>query len=184
MPLFERVTDIVIPYVMAFARTRPRDHQLVMEHLIAGVTPEMITWWWANIQDTERYKLWHPRDHLSFRWEVPPVDSHIGTIQVVRETIGGIPNTLRIRFDDPGSIETRYACVLAGSVLHHDDSVIARLTHEYEAVPGGTQMRSTFYLPRILYRLLHKGLRQHNREEMASFSTFLPELYASSVAPR
>ena len=180
MALFTRVTDKVIPWVMTYARTRPKDHLLVVEHEIPRVTPEMITWWWANIQDTQRYKLWHPQDHQFFTWEIPPQPNHIGTIQIVRETIGGIPNTLRIRFDDPGEITTAYTDVLAGSILHPDNTVIARLTHEYKAIPNGTEMRSTFFLPRILYRLLHKGLRQHNIEEMRNFSMFLPELYAQN----
>lgn len=181
MTLFTKISDTVIPWVMAYARTRPKDHLLIVDHVIPDVTPEMITWWWSNIQDTERYKLWHPHDHLSFAWEIPPDGSHISTIQRIRETIGGIPNTVRIRFDDPRGIATTYTHILAGSILHYDNTVIARLTHEYSTIPGGTQMRSTFFLPRILYWLLHKGLRQHNIEEMRNFSVFLPQLYTDST---
>jgi hypothetical protein len=41
---------------------------LVVDHSLLGVTPEMIDWWWDNIDTTERYKLWHPKDHQSFEW--------------------------------------------------------------------------------------------------------------------
>ncbi|MFX0049437.1 MAG: DAPG hydrolase family protein, partial [Candidatus Hermodarchaeota archaeon] len=39
---------------------------LVVDHELPGVTPEMIDWWWDNIDSSERYKLWHPDDHKSF----------------------------------------------------------------------------------------------------------------------
>ena len=177
--IIEHVLDFISERVMVFSKNQPLDHLLVVEHEIQGVNPRMITWWWGNISHTERYKLWHPRDHIYFTWEVPPVKDHVGTIQIVREKIGGIPTTLRIRFDDPKGIETRYAHILAGSILDHDDDVIARLTHEYEPAAYGTRMRSTFYLPHLLYLILHRGLRKHNVEEMASLSRFLPELYSS-----
>ena len=178
--IFERLAESIASTLMAFSKGRPLDQLLVVEHQLPGVTPEMITWWWSNMQDTARYQLWHPDDHISFRWEIPPMPGHVGTIQVARERIGGIPTTLRIRFDDPGGLNTPYACILAGSILDHNDRVVSRLTHEYEAMPGGTKMRSIFYLPKTLYRVLHKGLRQHNIEEMANFSQFLPGLYQAS----
>ena len=53
---------------------------LVVDHILPGVTPEMIDWWWDNINTTERYKLWHPEDHKSFQWEISPKDGHIGAI--------------------------------------------------------------------------------------------------------
>ncbi len=178
--IVERVIDFIVPRMIGFSKKQPMDHLLVVEHEIRGVTPQMITWWWGNISHTQRYKLWHPQDHISFMWEVPPVNDHVGTIQIVREKIGGIPCTLRIRFDDPKGRETDYAHILAGSILDHDGAVISRLTHEYGPAAYGTKMRSTFYLPQLLYHILHKGLRKHNVEEMASFSRFLPDLYTSN----
>jgi hypothetical protein len=180
--MFEHTAEFIASYLLAFSKGQPLDQLLVVEHQIQGVTPEMITWWWSHIQDTPRYKLWHPYDHLSFAWEIPPISGHVGTIQVVREKIGGIPITLRIRFDDPIGIRTDYAYMLAGSILNDDDGVISRVTHEYESAPCGTKMRSTFYLPRTLYRVLHNGLRQHNIEEMSYLSKFLPDLYKSCKA--
>jgi hypothetical protein len=42
---------------------------LVVRHELRGVTPEMIDWWWDNIDTTERYRMWHPDSHLTFEWE-------------------------------------------------------------------------------------------------------------------
>jgi len=32
---------------------------LVIEHELRGVTPEMLDWWWDNM-DNDNYKLWNP----------------------------------------------------------------------------------------------------------------------------
>ena len=35
-----------------------------------GVTPAMWTWWFGwHGSDARRYKLWHPRAHVSARWD-------------------------------------------------------------------------------------------------------------------
>ena len=175
--IFESTAEFLASRLLAFSKGQPLDRLLVMEHDIGGVTPAMITWWWSNIRDTQRYKLWHPRDHISFHWEIPPTTGHVGTIQVAREKIGGIPAALRIRFDDPAGTRSDFPCLLAGSILGDDDTVLVRLTHEYGPAHCGTRMRSTFHLPALLYRFLQNGLRRHNLEEMSTFTGFLPELY-------
>jgi hypothetical protein len=43
-----------------FKRSRGKTMDLVVDHILLGVTPEMIVWLWDNIDSTERYKLWHP----------------------------------------------------------------------------------------------------------------------------
>lgn len=171
------IADRVIPRVMALARRQTTTRRLVVEHFIHGVTPVQITWWWGHINTTERYQLWHPHDHLSFAWEVPPQGTHVGAVQIVRETIGAMPATLRIRFDDPAAIKTAFAHVLAASVIDREGEPIVRFTHAYEDAASGTRLRSTFHLPPILFALMGAGLRQHNHEEMANLSAFLPELY-------
>ena len=49
--------------------TEGKSQELVVHHELEGVTPEMIDWWWDNIDTTERYAMWHPGSHLSFEWE-------------------------------------------------------------------------------------------------------------------
>ena len=35
------------------------------------ITPKMIDWWFGwHMPETERYKLWHPRDHISSKLTV------------------------------------------------------------------------------------------------------------------
>ncbi len=152
---------------------------LIIEHELPDVTPEMIDWWWDHIESTERYKLWHPKDHKSFRWITIPDHPHIGKIQEVVEKIKGIPTLLRIRWEDPAEnpIPTSYSHILFASILNRRDVAIAWLAHEYEPIPNGTRLRSTFRLPAKTPEWFIKGLRKHNLEEMAEFSIFLPSLF-------
>ncbi|MFW9879694.1 MAG: DAPG hydrolase family protein [Candidatus Thorarchaeota archaeon] len=155
---------------------------LVVDHKLNGVTPEMIDWWWDNIDTTERYKLWHPKDHKSFVWEIPPKEGHIGSIHRVDEDIGGITTTLRIRGEDlsisPISVEFDHA--IAASVLDDNDNPTSWLLHEYESIEIGTKLRSTFRLPARAPKQFIEALRKHNIEEIGEFVNFLPKLYKES----
>jgi len=35
------------------------------------VTGDMIDWWFCNCDSTEKYKWWHPKDHISGVWDPP-----------------------------------------------------------------------------------------------------------------
>jgi hypothetical protein len=63
---------------------------LIIDHELPEVTPEMLDWWWDHIDTTERYKLWHPKDHKSFKWVAAQNNVHFGKIQEVIEKIKGI----------------------------------------------------------------------------------------------
>jgi len=151
---------------------------LIVDHELTGVTPEMIDWWWDNIDNTERYKLWHPKDHKSFIWENPPINGHVGTVQNVIETVK-FPTLLRIRWEDINSIPiiAEYKNVLAASVLNRNNIPIAWLLHEYEPIQNGTGLRSTFRLPAKSPPWFINALRTHNIGEISEFQNFLPELY-------
>jgi hypothetical protein len=156
---------------------------IVVEHELQGVTPEMIDWWWDHIDNTERYNLWHPGDHLSFEWEVPP-SKHVSAIQIVVEKFGETPPLkMRIRGEDPTSvpISTTYNHVVAASIIDYDDKPLVWFVHEYKAESYGTRMRSTFRLPAKMPQFILDSLREHNKEEMGQFSKFLRELYKQNV---
>ncbi|MFX1568204.1 MAG: DAPG hydrolase family protein [Promethearchaeota archaeon] len=154
---------------------------LIVEHELLGVTPEMIDWWWDHIDNSKRYRLWHPEDHKSFKWEVSPedVNGHVGAIQRVVETIEGRPTTLRIRWEDPNSIpiKAEFKHKNAGSVLNDKDKPMSWVLHEYYSIPDGTFLRSTFRLPAIIPNSFIEHLRKHNKEEIGYFTVFLPKLY-------
>ena len=150
---------------------------LVVDHELMGVTPEMIDWWWDNISK-ERYKLWHPEDHLFFEWEKTPENGHVGAVHRVIETVK-VPTMLRIRWEDPTShpIKASYSHVLAASILDSEDNSLSWITHEYESIENGVQLRTTFRLPAKVPKWFIKALNKHNMEEIGEFTNFLPALY-------
>ena len=73
-------------------------------------TGEMFDWWLRNCTDAERFKWWHPRDHVSGNWDpqffaVQPEDRDTGYyINHSHKTsllIGGKLRTLQIEYDRP-----------------------------------------------------------------------------------
>lgn len=159
---------------------------IVVEHALNDVTPEMIDWWWNNIDNSERYKLWHPEEHVDFKWLVDPkVHGHVGAISASIESAGdGLEFPLRIRWEDPKDcpINTHYSHVLMGSCLDDDDDVISQVIHQYEKSENGTVMTSTFIFPKGLPPFINlSGLYKHNVEEMSQFSIFLPKLFAENL---
>jgi hypothetical protein len=158
---------------------------LVIDHELHGVTPEMLDWWWKNMIEPGNYKLWHPKDHVSAVWEVPPSkESNIGAIHVAEERIGEFPaRKLRIRVENPASspISATYSHVRATSIIGQNNRPVTWIVHEYQAEPYGTRMRSTFRLSANTPKQLIDALRQHNKEEMGRFSEFLPALYKKQM---
>lgn len=155
---------------------------LVIEHELHDVTPEMIDWWWDNM-DNDTYQLWHPEDHLALEWQIPPDKvGHAGAIHMACEKISDVSaQILRIRWEEPESapISTIYSHVNVGSPLGPgpDDIPMGCVVHEYEEASYGTKMRSTFTLPAFLPEEFVSSLREHNTIEMGQFPKFLPQLY-------
>ncbi len=150
---------------------------LVVEHILPGVTPEMIDWWWPNITK-ERYKLWHPNDHKSFEWEYIAKEGMYGSIHKAVETLG-VETTLRIRSEDPSTspIPIEYDHAAVGSTLDANNNSMTWVCHEYNAIENGTQLRSTFRLPSKVPKPFIELLRKHCKEEIGEFVNFLPRLY-------
>ena len=155
---------------------------LVVEHELHGVTPEMIDWWWDNM-DNDTYRLWHPRDHLALEWQIPPLQvGHAGAISMACEKISDVPaQILRIRWEEPGAspVATIHSHVNVGSILGTSpgDIPVGCIVHEYEETSYGTRMRSTFTFPAGVPPEFLDSLRKHNIVEMGRFPEFLPQLY-------
>lgn len=172
-----RINGLVTNLVVKRSKGETKD--LVIDHELLGVTPEMIDTWWVIMSDTDRYKLWHPKDHVWAELEVKEEGGQTILIQHVLEKIGGVPSLLNLRLEDPEtlSIPKDYSHVVAGSLLDLSGTPYAWTLHQYEEMPGGTRMRSTFRIPAKAPGFFVKGLRKHNKEEMGQFPKFLPELY-------
>ncbi len=152
----------------------------VVEHdELVGVTPEMIDWWWVNME--KGYPLWEPNDHKSFVWEVPPpVGGYLGAIQIAEEKMGPMPPMkIRIRWDDPDScpIPRTYEHAIVASGINPEGEVQAMILHEYEKSPRGTKMRSTMRFLGPVPPNLPEIWKKHDRAEVSTFPNFLPDLY-------
>lgn len=146
---------------------------------LVGVTPEMIDWWWVNME--KGYPLWEPNDHKSFVWEVPPpVGGYLGAIQIAEEKMGPMPPMkIRIRWDDPDScpIPRTYEHAIVASGVDPKGNVGAMILHEWERSPRGTRMRSTMRFFGPVPPALPEIWKNHDRAEVSTFPKFLPDLY-------
>jgi hypothetical protein len=177
----------------------------VVDHILPGVTTEMLDWWWVNME--KGYELWCPDEHKGFRWDVkPPLGGHIGAVQTATESIDYGPiMDLRIEWVDPNLATPEhksfwtYQHLLAASAAgtEPDATPWIALSHQYEAVCGGCRMRSCMHLPAgasvgtepaapeaaaVPAHLSGKhptggGWRSHNIAEASAFPKFLPALW-------
>ncbi len=156
--------------------------EVIVNHELHDVTPEMIDWWWDHMGPTERYKLWHPTDHVSFEWLVfPATNGHVGALQRLKEFLNGIPATpatIEVRWEDTREANAEYDHVLLATFRGEAQG---DLMHEYQAAPFGTRMRSHFHLAPQTPDEIISALCEHNKQEMQNFTTFLPDLYRSQT---
>jgi hypothetical protein len=178
---------------------------IVVDHVIPGVTTEMIDWWWVNME--KGYELWCPDEHKGFKWEIkPPLGGHIGAVQIATESIDyGPVRDLRIEWVDPnlGTQEhkdfwTYEHLLTAGSTAGRPGMPPwVMLSHQYEAIPGGCKMRSCMHIPSGMppgvgpdappqgplpahpsgKKPSGGGWRVHNIAEVSTFKAFLSALW-------
>jgi hypothetical protein len=171
-----------------------------------GITPEMWSWWfgWHGCDD-RRYKLWHPRAHVSAGWADRRDElGHIGRTSLVEEYLGSEFTRAAIQFVPPARVgldEDRLSgavaiCARLGSCDVPVDG--GWLIHHVRPCVGGSEMRSRFWmggrhvalrrgpsqaaraLRPIATRMLPdpRDLMVHCAQEMNHLAGFLPELYA------
>jgi FAD/FMN-containing dehydrogenase len=122
-----------------------------------GVTPEMWDWWfgWHGCKDS-RYKLWHPKSHVSAVWEDGKDDvAYVGRTSLIEEYIGDLFTAAAIQFKKPTefgfSLEATkdpskavYICARIGHPSLPID--YGYLVHQVRAIEGGSEMRSRFWM--------------------------------------
>lgn len=158
----------------------PNVPDAVVDHgELVGVTPEMIDWWWVNME--KGYPLWEPTDHKSFVWEVPPpVGGYLGAIQIAEEAMRPMPAMkIRIRWDDPKDcpIPVMYEHAIVASGIDEQGNVMAMILHQWERSPRGTRMHSTMRFFGPVPPAVPEIWKAHDRAEVSTFPTFLPDLY-------
>lgn len=172
-----------------------------IEHdVVRGVTPKMLVWWFSNLEgkvkigdgELDRYRVWHPRDHLFARYAKRGADGKVGVGSVIHlaEMFGGDPRYLIhvkseiVKLDETGYIHRPRLHGLR----------LAEMEYSFEKTHDGTRYRNslTFGVRGLLGRIVNPILRRlffddaharawirHNVEEVGNLTTFLPELYAT-----
>lgn len=186
-----------------------------------GVTPAMVDWWFGWHGDAPaKYKLWHPQAHVHVGWRDPPPSGasgralYVGQTSLVDEYIASdlIRGSIRFvppasfGFTDPRLDDDRQATIVCARIGLGDAPIdVGYLAHHVRAVPGGSEMRSRFWMGgkhvggRNLIGSLAAGLAKrvlrltegdarallvHCAQEMPHLAAFLPELYAACQTER
>jgi DAPG hydrolase PhiG domain len=129
-----------------------------------GVTPAMMDWWFGwHLTHSERYRLWHPLDHVGCTVQEDRSACasdrlrYTGNVSHVDEYIGGRLMKLSIAFRDPAEIGlgTQDASVSTTIYATTLDRVLGgqggHLVHHVRRQGDGSQMRSAFWLGDILH---------------------------------
>jgi len=169
-----------------------------------GVTPLMWAWWFGwHGSDSRRYKLWHPRAHVSADWTDGGGDgSYVGRTSMVQEYLGSSFARPAIRFVGPSEVGLRgmgddevAICARLGSGDLPVD--VGWLIHHVRPTADGAEMRSRFWMGgrhvtvRRGNRLADAAVRPvaarklpdprdllvHCAQEMNHLAGFLPELH-------
>lgn len=194
-----------------YGRTRDGGLQVSVRTDMPGVTPAMWDWWFGwHGSDARRYKLWHPRAHVSAQWKDPgPGGHYVDRTSLVQEYIGSNYAKIGISFVDPSVLGIDRAalgsavtvCARVGSVELPVD--IGWLVHYIRPTADGSEMRSRFWKggPHVAVRggnrltdgavrLLvtrqlpdPRDLMVHCAQEMNHLAGFLPDLYARLATP-
>lgn len=131
------------------------------------VTPEMWGWWFGwHGDDSRRYKLWHPRAHVSAAWQDgdgrkrQDAARYVGRTSMVTEYIGSALLNAAIQFVAPATVglpaadaEVVPICARLGAGDVPVD--VGWLIHQVRATETGSEMRSRFWLggPHIAVRV-------------------------------
>jgi hypothetical protein len=170
-----------------------------------GVTGSMIDWWFSSTLTTERYLMWHPRDHVYAEWVPPPTGKgYIGGHHLVKEYIGGELQNLNISFVTPAVrfgdgwrdalTRSNHSTAVVGHVAFYDfntreSTPVGHVVHLVHDEPDGVRMRSRFWLgdlgpdlqipvgQSVVPEYLTRGLQKHCTEEMAILATILPKIW-------
>ena len=162
------------------------NYEVVVNQKIYGVKAAMVDWWWDNIGNTERYRHWHPMDHVTFAWLTAPKNPRdltydVGAVQRISERIGDSISNLDIEWANPKDVPQplTYNHFVYGFTRLAGTPFGGYLLHEYRDVADGIEMKSTFVVPLLIGREFVFDLAHHCQQEMQMFSYFLPRFFAA-----
>ncbi|RYF45023.1 MAG: hypothetical protein EOO27_42210, partial [Comamonadaceae bacterium] len=149
--------------------TDGRTRYWIRHEVLRGVTPRMLAWWFAHLEGTvdiagmrvNRYRAWHPADHVhvSYARRLPDGSVGPGAVLRLREMLGGNPRfTVNVRsviekLDEEGFIH---------NPIFHGIKGLVRMEYRFRRVLEGTAYENclVFGAPGALGRTLHPILER------------------------
>jgi hypothetical protein len=174
---------------------------IITHEVLSGVTPEMLSWFFLNIDGTmtyagktyPRYLVMHPLDHIDIRVNRNSSNGERSLIGIT-EAFGRNPKYL-VHVD--GMDRNMFGTEGGGAKMRAFGVLLFHLTQKFVEVDGGTQIHTRLVIgtPSFLGRLgINRLIRnrlfpedkanawlKHNVEEFGYLENFLPELYAENT---
>ncbi len=170
-----------------------------------GITAEMIEWWfWWHAQDSLRYQVWYPGDHISIKYrrkdsayfEQADAPAFAPNTQFPVERIGGMKMPLRIDFVTPEEFgfsqqamhDNDIPKIVCGHVGAFNNLIKhTEMAHIFKETENGLFMISRFWLGEtmknpflrklIITDDMAKGMAEHCCIEYRNLCEILPVLY-------
>jgi hypothetical protein len=171
----------------------------IRHDIVKGVTPRMLVWWFSHLegdvviggQRINRYRAWHPYDHVHASYARRRPDGTIGPGAAIRlrEYLGANP---AYNVDTISDIEKLDEEGFIHNPRLHGVSGLVRMEYSFKRVADGTLYENRLLVGgaggwrRLASPLMQKygfdrahGLAwlRHNIEEVGMFEHFLPQLY-------
>lgn len=165
-----------LPMETGYTRLSNGQFQVCVLTEMPGVTAEMIDWWFGwHYMENERYKLWHPRAHLSQGAErmvgddpdLTDREKYLHNPNYASEYVGGDVYDLVLTFSEPSDYldadrfeSAGIGTAICGTVGYQGKGLdIGQLIHLIRSTDDGVEMRSRFWLGNIsVTRLKENGV--------------------------
>jgi hypothetical protein len=172
----------------------------IVHDVIRDVTPEMIVWWFKNMdgdvtiagRSIPRYRAWHPIDHVALEYLRPAHDgSNMGPGSSMR-----IHEFFQAKPEYEVRIVERVIRLDPGGFVHVHERAgieVARMEYTFTRVDAGTLYENCLIVgmrapilrvpfnalvrPRVLSDAMGRAWIRHNIEEVGNWEFFLPGLY-------
>lgn len=170
-----------------------RLHCSIRHDVLHGVTPEMLVWWFDNIDGDvliegvrhARYRVWHPRDHVAHTYVR---GRGRGAVFRIHEVLARNPAWAI-------DVRTEVTQLDLHGFAHRPRPhglPIVRMDYTFARCAGGTRYTNSLTFGAVGMPRVNAALRKlafslekarawlrHNIEEVGNFEFFLPALYAA-----
>jgi hypothetical protein len=177
--------------------------KLKIEHeSICGVTPQMLFWWFNNLEGEMTYKgqkypkylVWHPKDHI--HWSLAKrlhdkesADFHFRIVEAFDRNINFLVDSIELveKLDETGIRLVRKIGNMEVFTLEHsfipngNDTIYkSEMMVGINKKPFG-KFFNTLIKPLFFSEKMATAWLKHNIEEVGNFEFFLPELYSNEM---